>query len=81
MARVRVSVPDDLLGRARLAGVRLSDLVTVALEDELRRREKLQAMDEFLASLADDLGPVPAEEAAAARHWAETAGVPTRSEP
>jgi hypothetical protein len=71
MARVNITVPDDLLEQARTAGLNVSRLAAVALAEELDRRAKLAALDAYLADLEAELGPLPAHEAAAARTWAD----------
>jgi enamine deaminase RidA (YjgF/YER057c/UK114 family) len=89
MARVNLTVPDDLLEQARAAGLNVSRLAAAALADELDRRARIVDLDAYLAELDAEYGPVPAEEAAAAAAWAdrmtpatsrvERAGVPARS--
>jgi post-segregation antitoxin (ccd killing protein) len=39
MARVNITVPDDLLGRAKVAGLNVSRLASAALAAELERRQ------------------------------------------
>lgn len=71
MARVNITVPDDLLSRARSAGLNVSRLAAAALADELDRQAKLRELDAYLAELDAELGPVPQHELKAAREWAE----------
>jgi hypothetical protein len=71
MARVNITVPDDLLTRARAAGVNVSGVATAALADELDRLAKIDELDAYLAHLKTELGPVSDDEAAAARAWAD----------
>jgi Post-segregation antitoxin CcdA len=71
MARVNITVPDDVIAQARAAGLNVSRLATGALIDELDRRGKVAALDAYLADLEVELGPIPAEEAAAASRWVE----------
>ncbi|MBI1757757.1 MAG: type II toxin-antitoxin system CcdA family antitoxin [Actinobacteria bacterium] len=73
MARVNITVPDELLGRARAAGLNVSRLAAAALAEELDRRAKTAALDAYLAELDAELGPVSAQELAAAREWADRA--------
>lgn len=75
MARVNISVPDDLVERARAAGLNVSRLAAAALSEELDRRAKLAALDAYLDELDAELGPVSADESRAAAAWA--AGLPT----
>lgn len=71
MARVNITVPDDLLNRARAAGLNVSRLAAAALADELDRQAKLGELDAYLADLDAELGPVPQHELKAAREWAD----------
>jgi predicted transcriptional regulator len=72
MARVNITVPDDLLNRARAAGLNVSRLAAAALADELDRQAKLGELDAYLADLDAELGPVPQHELKAAREWADS---------
>lgn len=71
MARVNITVPDDLLGQARAAGLNVSRLAAAALAEELDRRAKIKELDAYLADLDNELGPVPQHELRAAREWAD----------
>ena len=71
MARVNITLPDDLLSQARAAGLNVSRLAAAALAEELDRRAKLHELDAYLADLDNDLGPVPQHELRAAREWAD----------
>lgn len=71
MARVNITVPDELLGQAKAAGLNVSRLAADALAEELDRRAKLAELDAYLAELDAELGPITAEEQAAARKWAD----------
>lgn len=73
MARVNITVPDDLLRQARAAGLNVSRVTSVALGEELDRQAKIAALDAYLAELDAELGPVPADEARAAKEWADRA--------
>ena len=70
MARVNITLPDDLLGQARAAGLNVSRLAAAALAEELDRRAKLHELDAYLADLDNELGPVPQHELRDAREWA-----------
>jgi hypothetical protein len=72
MARVNITIPDDLLNQARAAGLNVSRLAAAALAEELDRRVKIQELDAYLADLDNELGPVPQHELRAAREWADT---------
>ena len=69
MARVTITVPDELLARATAAGLNLSHVTAVALVEELERQAKRAELDAYLAELENELGPVPPDEAAEAREW------------
>lgn len=71
MARVNITVPDDVVAGARAAGLNVSRVATAALLEELDRRAKIEALDAYLAQLEADLGPIPDDEAAAAAEWAD----------
>jgi hypothetical protein len=71
MARVNITLPDDLLNQARSAGLNVSRLAAAALAEELDRRAKLNELDAYLADLDKELGPVPQHELRAARDWAD----------
>lgn len=73
MARVNISLPDDLLDRARSEGLNVSRLSAAALAEELDRRARIALLDRYLSELDDELGPLPANEQAAAAAWAERA--------
>lgn len=71
MARVNITVPDELLSRARAAGLNVSRLAAHALAEELERYAKIAELDAYLADLDAELGPIPQQEAVAARDWAD----------
>ena len=71
MARVNITLPDELLNQARAAGLNVSRLAAAALAEELDRRAKLHELDAYLADLDSELGPVPQHELRAAREWAD----------
>ncbi|MGH3909050.1 MAG: type II toxin-antitoxin system CcdA family antitoxin [Pseudonocardiaceae bacterium] len=71
MARVNITVPDELLDRAKAAGLNVSRLAANALADELERRAKIAELDAYLADLDAEWGPIPPQESAAAREWAD----------
>lgn len=73
MARVNITVPDEVLKRARDAGLNVSRVAATALVEELDRRAKLRALDDYLRELELELGPVSADDEAAARAWATQA--------
>lgn len=73
MARTNITVPDELLARARTAGLNVSRLAAAALAEELDRRARIDALDTYLQELEAELGPVPEDEQQAARRWADLA--------
>lgn len=71
MARVNISVPDELISQARAAGLNVSRLAASAVAEELDRLARIAELNRYLAELDDELGPVGDEELAAAREWAD----------
>jgi hypothetical protein len=71
MARVNITIPDELLDRARAAGLNVSRVTASALLEELDRRERIAALDSYLQELDATLGPVPSSERDAAAEWAD----------
>lgn len=71
MARVNITVPDELLERARDTGLTISAVTAAALREELSRRERIVALDRYLEELEAELGPIPDEERAEATEWAD----------
>lgn len=71
MARVNISMPEDLYHRARGAGLNISQLAQRAVGAELERLAKIAALDARLAELEAELGPVGDAEQVEARHWAD----------
>ena len=71
MARVNITVPDEVVAAARAAGLNVSRVATAALTDELDRLAKIDALDAYLAELEAEFGPPTPEESADAALWAE----------
>jgi Post-segregation antitoxin CcdA len=71
MARVNITVPDDVLDQARAAGLNVSRVASLALADEIDRQAKIRELDAYLADLDAQVGPVPQHELRAAREWAD----------
>ncbi|HET7487291.1 MAG TPA: type II toxin-antitoxin system CcdA family antitoxin [Acidimicrobiales bacterium] len=71
MARVNITVPDELYGRARSAGLNVSQLAQQAIAAELSRRSKVAELDAYLAELEAEFGPTTDAERAEAASWAE----------
>lgn len=79
MARVNITMPDELYRRARQAGLNVSQLTQAAVAAELQRQAKIAEMDAYLAELESKLGPTSDDERAEARAWADKAlGSPRR---
>ncbi len=79
MARVNITVPDDLYDQARRAGLNVSQLAQGAITSELARLAKLSELDAYLAELDAELGPISEAERAKAETWANKAlGPPNR---
>jgi hypothetical protein len=73
MARVNITVPDEILRQARAAGLNVSQLAAAALAEELDRRAKIAQLDAYLADLDAEFGPISPQERRAAREWADAA--------
>jgi post-segregation antitoxin (ccd killing protein) len=71
MARVNITVPDDLLLQARAAGLNVSRLASSAVSEELDRLAKIAELDAYLSELDAELGPLGDEERHAAQAWAD----------
>ena len=70
MAKVSVSIPNDIVAAAKAAGLNISRLATLALRSELDRRAKVAELDAYLTDLDRTLGPVSDAEAIEAAVWA-----------
>jgi hypothetical protein len=70
MARVNISLPDDLYDEARRARLNVSRVAAAALTAELGRRAKAVALGTYLAQLDADLGPVTPADSDRAAAWA-----------
>jgi post-segregation antitoxin (ccd killing protein) len=73
MARVRITVADDRLERARTAGLNVSQTAAEALADELERRAKIADLDRLLAEWSAELGSLSDDERDEARAWVDRA--------
>ena len=71
MARVNITVPDELLSQARAAGLNVSRVAASAVAEELDRLAKIAELDNYLAELDAELGPLGDQEVATAREWAD----------
>jgi post-segregation antitoxin (ccd killing protein) len=71
MARVNVTIPDELIQQARAAGLNVSRYAASAIEAELERRLKIAALDAYLAELDAELGPLTQAERDVASEWGD----------
>jgi post-segregation antitoxin (ccd killing protein) len=71
MARVNITIPDDLHAQAKQAGLNVSQLAQRAVAAELTRMAKLAELDAYLAELEAELGPTSDSDRAEARAWAD----------
>ena len=71
MARVNITVPDDVISAARSAGLNVSAVATAALAAQLERLEKIAALEAYLADLEAEHGPITAQEKAEAEAWVD----------
>ena len=71
MSRVNITMPDELLTQARVAGLNVSRLASEAVAEALDRLAKIAELDVYLAELDAELGPSRADEVAEARSWAD----------
>ena len=78
MSRVNITVPDHVIAQARTAGLNVSRLATAALVEELDRRAKTRALDEYLAELAADWGRSRSIEKTKAAGWVDRVLSPAR---
>ncbi|HPB73225.1 MAG TPA: type II toxin-antitoxin system CcdA family antitoxin [Phycicoccus sp.] len=73
MARVNVSIPDDVIARARAVGLNVSAVATSALEEALERRLKIAMVDQYLAGIAAEAGSMTEAERRDADAWLDSA--------
>ena len=77
MARVNITMPDDLYRGARGAGLNISQIAQAAVAAELNRLAKIADLDAYLAALEAELGPTSDLERGEAAEWAERVLGPT----
>lgn len=75
MARVNITLPDELLARARAAGLNVSAAAAAGVTEELVRIEKNAELDRYLAEMEQEHGPITDEEIAEADAWLDRAFV------
>lgn len=73
MARVNITMPDELHAEARRAGLNVSQLAQQAIAQELGRLARIAELDAYLADLELELGPTSETERDEARAWADKA--------
>jgi len=66
MARVNISLPDELHRRAKEEGINISQLTQQAVAEELTRLAKIAAVDRYLAELEVEEGPLDPQKLAEA---------------
>jgi post-segregation antitoxin (ccd killing protein) len=69
MARVNISLPDGIHRMAKEADLNISKLARDAILQELDRLAKIAAVDEYLAELEAEHGPIPEDEQARAAEF------------
>ncbi len=67
MPRMQVYLPDDLYRAVKERGLPASELLQQAVRVELRRRELLEATDDYLSDLLEEVGTPTGEETVRAR--------------
>ena len=71
MARVNITMPDELYNEAKGAGLNISRVAQDAVRAELARLGKVAELDAYLAELEAELGPPSTNERAEAKAWAD----------
>lgn len=71
MARINITMPDELSRAAKQAGLNVSRLAQRAVSEELARIAKVAELDRYLAELDASLGPLANSEMDDARAWAD----------
>lgn len=71
MARVNITMPDELHAQAKRAGLNISQVTQQAVAAELARQAKVAELDAYLAELDAEMGPISDRERAEAKAWAD----------
>jgi post-segregation antitoxin (ccd killing protein) len=66
MPRLQVYLPDELYEQLKAHDLPASELLQTAVRAELERRRVVEATDQYLAELADEVGDPTARQAARA---------------
>ncbi len=67
MPRVQVYLPDNLYAELKSRGLPASELLQVAVQAEIERRDALDATDGYLAELSAEIGEPSTRDRARAR--------------
>lgn len=78
MARVNITVPDELHAQAKEAGLNISQLAQQAVATELARIAKVAELNAYLAELESELGTPSDRDRAEAKAWADKVLGPAR---
>lgn len=70
MPRMQVYLPEELHRQVKQVNLPVSEILQEALRQELSRREKLAAVDDYLKELVADVGEPTAEDYARAERLA-----------
>ena len=73
MARVNITMPDELHVQSKRAGLNISQLAQRAVAAELARLAKVAELDAYLAELDAEMGPISDRDRAEAKAWADKA--------
>lgn len=71
MARVNITMPDELHTQAKRAGLNISQVAQHAIAAELARQTKVAELDAYLAELDAEMGPISDRDRAEANAWAD----------
>lgn len=71
MARINITVPDEMARRARETGLNISAVTRAGLAAEFERQDKIAAVNRYLAEQDALHGPPTDEERARAKAWGD----------
>jgi post-segregation antitoxin (ccd killing protein) len=71
MGRMNISMPDDLVAKAKALGLNVSRLAAAAVALEVRKAEKNAYIDRYLAELEAEQGPISEHEMRDAQAWVD----------
>jgi hypothetical protein len=78
MGQVTITVPDELLQQAQMAGLNLSRLAAIAIIEELERQAHIEALDAFVDEIDAGLGRSPSRQPPRPKAPWETEPLPDR---